>query len=58
MRRTFCIDVDAEELDDLQIHDLQRRIADAVSYLGYVSFVDVVETTNPEIEECNDCWGV
>lgn len=64
MRRTFCIDVEAtNELDWLLVEDLRRRIADAVSYLGYVSFVDVIETTT-EIANLGDCtdkkdyWGV
>lgn len=64
MRRTFCIDVDAPEgLDWLQLDDLKRRIAEAVSYLGYASFVDIIETT-ADLANPGDCipekdyWGV
>ena len=57
-RRTFCIDLDAPNgLDHIELADLRRRIAEALSYLGYVSFVDVAETTDDK-QEKHDYWAV
>lgn len=65
MRRTFCIELDASNgLDYLELDDLKRRIVDALSYLGYVSFIDVVETTMADSANPGGCtpekdyWGV